>query len=160
MVVDRPEAFENFLELVSQWDELTPKEHKVLVERFTELLQPHGFAPTPLHQVLSEAAQRAGWTLPSVKAQQRQRTAARARTNQREEDLEIRWFFVAGFFKKLRPDLQAKPGSTATAQAMLGRLQRLRLPRRPPMTIRTIQADILFLRRNAPWTLETRVQRA
>src|SRR5665647_1906388 len=64
-----------------------------LVDLFAELLQPYyGTPPTPLHEVLHMAAKRAGWTPPSAsaEAQHRQRTAARGRTNQREQDLALR----------------------------------------------------------------------
>jgi hypothetical protein len=150
-VVDRVEFVKNVLELVSQWDDMNPKEHEALVERFAELLQPSGYraARIPLCQVLREAAQRAGWHLPSPKIQQRQRAAARGRTNQREEDVALRRIFVSHLFKELPFRLRQKPSSTATAQVIIGRLEDLPWKtRKPPMTVRTIQADILFMRRN------------
>jgi hypothetical protein len=148
MAGDRLEALLKVLTVVSEW-ELTPQEHKALVERFTELLQPTGYcADIPVRRVLREAAQRAGWHLPSLKIQQRQKVAARGRTNQREEDLAVRRVFVAAFFKQLPLRLQKKPSSTATAQAIIRQLDKLRIGRKPPMTVRTIQADILFMRRN------------
>jgi len=150
MAVDRLEAFLKFLTVVSEW-ELTPREHKALVERFAELLQPTGYyASIPLRRLLCEAAKQAGWHLPSAKLQRRQRTAARGRTNQREEDLAVRRLFVAAVFKRLAPRLQKKPSSAATAQAIIGRLEKLlvRIERKPPVAERTIQADILFMRRN------------
>ena len=49
-------------------------------------------------------------------------------------------------FKKLPARLQAKHGSLGTAQAILGRLDELPFDRKPPMTVRTIQADIKFMR--------------
>jgi hypothetical protein len=127
---------------------LTAKEHQELVELFAELLRPYGIPPTLLHEVLCEAAQRAGWTRPSLKARRRQKAAARARTRQREEDLALRRILVAYWFKRLRPRLQAKPGSTGTAQAIIGRLDALKLDRKPPMTVRTIQEDIRYMRKN------------
>src|SRR5262245_21931981 len=98
--VDRLEAFLKILTVVCEW-ELTPQEYKALVQRFAELLQPTGYyaASIPLRRVLCEAAQRAGWHLPSPKSQQRQRAAARGRTSQREEDRDFRRFFVAVLFK-------------------------------------------------------------
>jgi hypothetical protein len=78
MAVDRLETFLKVLTVVCEW-ELTSQEHKALVERFAELLRPTGYRATePLHQLLREAAQRAGWHLPSPKIQQRQKVAARS----------------------------------------------------------------------------------
>jgi len=150
MAVDRLEAVLKVLAVVCGW-ELTAQEHKAFVERFAELLRPTGYQATePLHQVLREAAQRAGWRFPSPKIQQRQMVAAQGRTDQREEDLALRRIFVAHLFKKLSARLQKAPSSTATAQAIIGRLEDLfaRIERKPPMTVRTIQADILFMRKN------------
>jgi hypothetical protein len=124
------------------------KERKFLIDLFAELLQPYGIPPTPLHEVLHQAAERAGWSPPSPKAQDRQQAAARGRKKQREEDLALRRILVAHVFNKLPPRLRAKPGSTGTAQAIIGRLEQLPFERRPPMTERTIQADILFMRKN------------
>jgi hypothetical protein len=149
--VDRLEALLKVLTVVSEW-ELTPQEHKALVERFAELLQPTGYyaASIPLRRALCAAAQQAGWHLPSPRIQQRQRVAARGRTKQREEDLALRRLFVLHLFKRLPSRRQEKPGSTATAQAIIGRLEELlvRIVRKPPITVRTIQADILFMRKN------------
>ena len=150
MAVDRLEAFLKVLTVVCEW-ELTPQEHKALVERFAELLRPTGYRATePLHQVLREAAQRVGWHLPSPKIQQRQKVAARARTNQREEDLALRRILVAHLFKRLPLRLRKKPSSAATAQAIIGRLEEalVRIERKPPITVRTIQEDIRFMRKN------------
>jgi len=127
------------------------KKPRPLVEIFTELLDPYGIPPEflqELREVLHEAAKRAGWRPPSAKAQLRQRAAARGRKIQREEDLALRRVFVAIFFKKLRPGLRDKYGSVGTAQAILGKLEEMKLERKPPMTVRTIQADIKFLREN------------
>jgi hypothetical protein len=150
MAVDRLEAFLKNLTVVCEW-ELTPLEYKALVERFVELLRPTGYRATePLHQLLREAAQRAGWHLPSPKIQQRQKVAARARTNQREEDLALRRILVAHLFKLLPLRLRKKPSSTATAQAIIGRLEEalVLIERKPPITVRTIQEDIRFMRKN------------
>jgi|SRR6266404_1557223 len=84
----------------------------------------------------------------SEKAQLRQRTAVGGRTIQRDQDLALRRVLVSYLFKNLPPRLQAKPGSTATAQAIIGKLDGMPYDRRPPMTVRTIQADILYMRRN------------
>jgi hypothetical protein len=124
---------------------------KSLVEIFAELLDPDSTPPPPLQalrEVLQEAAERAGWKHGSAREQLRQRAAARGRTTQRNEDLAIRRVFVANFFQKLRPGLRAKPGSLGTAQAILGRFDEVKLGRKPPMTVRTIQADIQFLKKN------------
>jgi hypothetical protein len=121
------------------------------VDIFTELLDPSIIPPKWLQEfskVLHAAAKGAGWHPPSAKAQQRQRVAARGRIIQREEDLALRRVFVAIFFKELRTSLREKPGSTGTAQAILGRLDAMKLERNPPMTVRTIQADINFMRKN------------
>jgi hypothetical protein len=127
------------------------KKQRPLVEIFTELMDPYGTPPAffqEFREVLHKAAKRAGWLPPSAKAQLRQHAAARGRIKQREEDLAIRRVFVAIFFKQLRPGLRNKPGSLGTAQAILGRLDEMKLERKPPMTVRTIQADIKFLKEN------------
>jgi hypothetical protein len=147
-VIDRLERFESLLALVAQGNRLTAKEHKALVERFTALLQPYGVPPTPLHEVLREAARRAGWRLPSAKIEDRQQAAARGRMIQQEHDLALRRILVSHVFKQLPPRLRKKPSSTGTAQAIIGRLDDLPFERKPPMTVRTIQADILFMRKN------------
>jgi hypothetical protein len=123
---------------------------KSLVEIYTELLEPFGIATLPLQEVLREAAVRAGWRVPSLKADLRQRTAARGRKTQQEEDLAHRRLLVSFFFKKLQLRHRSKPGSLATAQTILGRIEELPWDkvRKPPMTVRTIQADIKFLREN------------
>ena len=84
----------------------------------------------------------------SAKALARQRSAARGRTIQREQDLAHRRVLVMIFFKQLRPSLRAKPSSLGTAQAIVRKLEELPFERKPPITVRTIQADILFMRRN------------
>jgi hypothetical protein len=123
---------------------------KTLVELYTELLDPFNIAALPLQEVLREAAIRAGWRLPSPKADLRQRAAATGRMTQRHEDLAHRRLLVASFFRELRPDLRATPSSLGTAQAILGRIEELPWDklRKPPMTVRTIQADIKFLQEN------------
>jgi hypothetical protein len=127
------------------------KKPRPLVEIFTELLDPYRVPPEflrELREVLHEAAERAGWRRPSATAQLRQHAAARGRITQREEDLALRRVFVAIFFKELRPALRDKPGSLGTAQAIIGRLEAMKVERKPPMTVRTIQADIKFLKEN------------
>ena len=125
-------------------------EPKALVEVYAELLEPYGIATSPLQEILREAAERAGWHPSSLKAEVRQHAAARGRTTQREQDLAHRRLLVSSFFKQLPRRLQVKPASTATAQAILGRIEGLPWDkvRKPPMTVRTIQADIQFLREN------------
>jgi len=119
-----------------------------LVEYYTELLGQSVMPPTALEGVLHEAAKRAGWTPPSSKAQRRQQVAAAARKQQRYEDMAVRRIFVAALFKQLRPGLRAKPSSLGTAQAIIRRLDEFQLGRMPPMTVRTIQEDIRFMREN------------
>jgi hypothetical protein len=120
-----------------------------IVDLFAELLQPYyGIPPTPLHEVLHGAAKRAGWAPPSATTQRRQRAATRGRTIQREQDQALRRVLVAHVFKELPPSLQTKPGSTGTAQAIIGRLNKLPFDRMPRMTVRTIKADILDMRKN------------
>jgi hypothetical protein len=128
--------------------DMTGKQRKSLVELFAQLLRPYGRPPTPLHEVLYEAAGRAGWTPPSAKALARQQTAARGRNSQREEDMAHRRVLVGYLFKQLGRGLRAKPASLGTAQAIIGRLDDLPFYRKPPMTVRTIQADIKFMREN------------
>src|SRR4051794_39330226 len=124
---------------------------KPLVEVLTKLLEPYDGIPTSADQeVLHEAAKRAGWRLPSPKAEVRQRAAARGRKTQQHHDLAHRRLLVASFFKELSPGRQAQPSSLATAQAIIGKIEKLPWDkvRKPPMTVRTIQADIKFLRNN------------
>src|SRR4051794_40695763 len=105
---------------------------RTLVEVFTELLEPYGIPPSPLHAVLHEAANRAGWRQKTSKAQRRQVKAALGRTVQREQDLALRRVLVSHLLKKLPARLQAKPASLGTAQAILGRLDNLPYHRKPP----------------------------
>jgi hypothetical protein len=73
-----------------------------VVDLFAELLQPYyGIPPTPLHEVLYEAAKRAGWIPPYEKARPRQQAAARGRTIQREQDQAHRRVLVMRLFKQL-----------------------------------------------------------
>jgi hypothetical protein len=118
-----------------------------LIELFAKYLRPYAIERDPLQKVLHEAARRAGWRPPSAKAQDRQRAAARGRTVQRQQDLELRRLLVAHAFKKLPPRLKQKPSSTGTAQAIIGRLEKIGFDRKPP-TVRTIQADIQYMRKN------------
>jgi hypothetical protein len=84
----------------------------------------------------------------SAKAQHPQRAAARGRTIQREQDLALRRILVAYVFKQLRPGLQATPSSKGTAQAIISRLKTLPFDRVPPMSVRTIKADIFYMKKN------------
>jgi hypothetical protein len=126
------------------------KKPKTLLEELTELLKPCAVPTSDLQEVLHEAAIRAGWRLPSPKANLRQRTAARGRKTQQEQGLAHRRLLVSFFFKKLPLRLQSKYASLATAQAIIRRIEELPWDklRKPPMTVRTIQADIKFLREN------------
>jgi hypothetical protein len=123
---------------------------KTLVDIYAELLEPNGIATLPLQDVLREAALQAGWRLPSAQAVLRQRAAAKGRKTQREHDLAHRRLLVAYFFKHLPSRRQLTHGSLATAQAIIGRIEQLPWDkvRKPPMTVRTVQADIKFLREN------------
>jgi hypothetical protein len=120
-----------------------------LVDLFAELLQPYyGIPPTPLHEVLHEAAKRAGWIPPYEKARPRQQAAARGRTIQREQDQAHRRVLVMRLFKQLPIALQAKPSSRGTALAIIRQLKKLPFNRTPPMTERTIKADIFYMKKN------------
>jgi hypothetical protein len=123
---------------------------KTLVDVYAELLEPYGISTSPLQEVLREAAVRAGWHLPSYKAQERQRAAANGRKTQRGHDLAHRRLLVSFFFKQLPGRLQSLHGSLATAQAIIRRMEELPWDkvRKPPITVRTVQADIQFLREN------------
>jgi hypothetical protein len=113
------------------------------IDVFIGLLRPHAIPPTLLHEILHEAAQRAGWRPPSVRAQQRQKTAGRSRQAQRRQNMMVRRVFVAIFFKELPRGLRKTAQSLATAQAIIGRLQDISVVK--TATVRTIQADIRFL---------------
>jgi hypothetical protein len=108
---------------------------------------------SPLSQLIFEAVWRAGWRPPSSKAASRkaasrQKKAAKGRGQQLRVDMAVRRVFVAKFLRDLSEKRRAKPMSTATAQKIIGQLERLNLPRRPPMTVRTIQEDIRFMKKN------------
>lgn len=126
-------------------------ERRALVGLLAELLDPGGSVVGPasvLRKILYEAAKRAGWKSPSGKAQRRQEVAALGRNKQRQEDLALRRILVSHIFKDLKPGLRAKPGSLGTAQAIIGRLEKLHFSRIPPMTVRTIQEDLRFMKEN------------
>lgn len=124
---------------------LSAKAQEQLVGIYVELLRPYGMPPTYLHEVLQEAAKRAGWHPPTVKARLRQKTAAHGRTIQRERGQWARRMMVAVLFKDdLRRHLKAKPGSERTAQAIIAKLDKEQLVQKLP-TVRTIQEDIRFL---------------
>jgi hypothetical protein len=128
-------------------ESMSVKDRKSVVTMFADLLRSH-VSPSPLHEVLHEAANRAGWTTRSAKAEERQRAAAKGRKIQREEDLAVRRVLVAYIFRQLGPRRRAQPGSTGTAQAIIGKLEDLNFKRRPPITVRTIQEDIRYMREN------------
>jgi hypothetical protein len=102
-----------------------------LIELFARQLRPYAIAVRPLQGILHEAAKRAGWRPPSAKVRDRQRAAARGRTLQREDDLALRRVLVSIVFKDLPRHLRQKPSSTGTAQAIIGRLEKLRFDRPP-----------------------------
>jgi len=152
MNINKPKAVRrleaDLFALVGQMMSLTLGQRKAVIVLFTELLRPHVLPPTMLHEVLQEAAKRAGLAPPSAKAHRRQHVAALARKIQREEDLALRRVFVSYIFKQLRSGLRARPASLGTAQAIIGRLERLPIERKPPITVRKIQEDIRFMRKN------------
>ena len=134
------------------------KKREDLVTRYAELLQPYyGIPPTPLHEVLHEAAKRAGWAPPLASGEHssalsaprhRQQAAARGRTIQREQDQALRRVLVGHLFKQLPPTLRAKPSSQGTALAIIRQLKKLPFDRTPPITERTIKDDIRFMKKN------------
>ena len=123
-------------------------EHGNFVALFTELLRPYGIPPTPLHEALRVALERAGWQPPAATVQQRQLAAVHGRTIQRREDVALRRILVSHAYKQLPPHLTKRPGSTGTAQAIIQQLKKLPFTRKPPMSIRTIKADIEFMKKN------------
>jgi hypothetical protein len=136
------------LTLLRQMFELAATQRELFVALFADLFRPFGIPSSLLHEALHEAAKHAGWTGPSPRAQRRQHLAAQGRKIQREQDLALRRVCVSYIFKQLRPNLRAKPASVGTAQAIIGRLQEYPIERMPPMTVRTIQEDIRFMRKN------------
>jgi hypothetical protein len=139
---------ESLLAFLVQGEKLAVNESRFLVAALAEIMRPYGIPPTLFHEALHEAAKKAGWAPPSELVQRRQKLAARARKNQREQDLALRQVLVAYLFQRLPQRLQAKPSSTGTAQAIIGRLEKLPFSRTPPMTVRTIQADIKSMNEN------------
>ena len=123
--------------------ELTPTECERLLAFYTDLLTWHAIPPSPLHEILHEAARLAGWRPHSPAADQRQNKAARARAEQRQQDLAYRRIIVSHLFKRLPKRLRDKHASNATAQAIIKRYEDLNHKSwRPPMTVRTVQRDI------------------
>jgi hypothetical protein len=145
-----PEALvENILALLRQGVSLPPKERNSLIQLFTPLFENAGIVPptTDFQNVLQKAAIRAGWQPPYGRGPSHQQLAARGRKKQRVEDLVRRRMLVLAEFRKLPAHLRAKPASQATAQAIIGRIEKYRIEQKPPMTVRTIQEDIRFMRK-------------
>jgi hypothetical protein len=126
--------------------ELTPTECERLLEFYTDLLRSYPIPPSPLHEILHEAACLAGWREGSPAAAQRQKKAARARAEQRQQDLAYRRIMVSHVFKQLPQRLRDRPASIATAQAIIKRIDDATPKWRPPMTVRTVQEDIRYLK--------------
>jgi hypothetical protein len=149
---DTAESVQNtLLTIIGNILDCNETERKALVGLFAQLLNPSGMEVAPasvLRKILHEAATRAGWNAPSAKAQHRQQVAALGRKKQRQEDLALRRILVCHVFKDLPRRLRKEPGSLGTAQAVIGRLEKLAFDRRPPITVRTIQEDIRFMREN------------
>ena len=149
---ERAESVQNtLLTIVGLILNCSVTERRALVGLFAELLDPDGLVVGPaavIRKILYEAAERAGWNLLSGKARRRQEVAAPGRNKQRQEDLASRRILVSYIFKQLKPGLRAKPGSLGTAQAIIGRLEKLHFSRPTPMTVRTIQEDLRFIRGN------------
>lgn len=116
-----------------------------LIDELTELLRPCAIPPSPIQAIFQEAAKRAGWRAPSVRIQQRQRRAADGRKRQRAEESALRRVMVAIIFKRLPARLRNSPQSLGTAQAIIGRLEKLNVNLKH-VTPRTIQADIRYLK--------------
>lgn len=138
---------------------LTAKKIKALIEWFTELLLPYGIPPTYLHEILQEAAKRAGRQRAFELAQAHQKTAqahqknaARGRTTQQQQDLALRRVLVSVLYKELKKEKpHYKPGAERTAKELLQKLKELPFGRKPPMSVRTIQEDIRWLIENGNW---------
>jgi hypothetical protein len=123
-----------------------PKNVEALICELVDYLRPCAVPPTLLHEILPEAARRAGWQIVSGPGRRGRISGGKARQAQRNETLGYRRVFVAILFKKLPARFRAKPQSLGTAQAIIGRLQDLNID--VPMNIRTIQADVRFLSDN------------
>jgi hypothetical protein len=67
---------------------------------------------------------------------------------QRQDDLAWRRLMVSHFFKQLPQRLRDKHASTATAQAIIKRIDDLNPKWRPPITVRTVQEDIRDMKAN------------
>ncbi len=126
--------------------QLTAKAQKTLIELFTELLRPYAMPPTYLHEVLHEAAGRAGWRPPTAEARLRQKKAAAGRTTQRRQQQWERRIRILQTYINLPKRLQGKRASAGTAQAIINRLYPLLGEKTPPEG--TVKADLLWLRVN------------
>jgi hypothetical protein len=129
---------------------MTSNNRQKLIAAYAELLNPSGIIPaSERHEILREAAKMAGWVEPSFAMESRQKKAATARVVQRREDQAYRRIMVAYHFRHLPQRLRDKPSSTATAQAIMKRIDENNTSDwKPPMTESTVQEDIRYMKRN------------
>lgn len=107
-----------------------------------------GAVPTsPLSELMFDALKRAGWEPPYSKAQRLQVKGGKGRGRQLNQNMAVRRVFVAHFFKKLPKSLRARPQSLGTTQAIIRRLDGLKL-KIPSISDRTIQEDIRAMQEN------------
>jgi hypothetical protein len=83
----------------------------------------------------------------------RQGAKGRRSGGKRNETVALRRVLVAHVFRHLSPTLRQEPQATGTAAAIKRRLERVQLDPKPPMSIRTIKADIKFLIDNGNWNI-------
>ena len=110
-----------------------------IVDELAKMLRPCAIPTSPLHHALQKAAKKS-----------RQKTAAAGRVAQRRQDMAMRRLAVAMLFRELPDRRKKEPASLATAQALIGRLEKHfgNLKRAPQFTVRTVQEDIREMREN------------
>jgi len=118
-----------------------------LVDLFAELLQPYyGIPPTPLHEVLHEAAKRAGWApllhLQRLSILSGSPPAAELFSANRT------WRSVGYWSRTCSNNCGLASRQRLVQREPLSQLKKLPFDRVPPMSVRTIKADIFYMKKN------------
>jgi len=85
-----------------------------------DLFQPYSIPPTPLHELIQEAAKQAGWTPPwdQRQSQAQQRGAGQKSASMRAGRAAIRRHFVRAAFERLKPAYRMQPFSNESIRAL------------------------------------------